>query len=524
MHKKYRRVLAFLLIFINTWMFSQSFLRSELTTSLTTPWEITYGPDDFLWVTENGGKVARIDPGTGAKTIVYTAPDYFAGSPSEQLSTCFQPMIGNGTLGLTLHPDFINPLTSNVFFVYSYNSGTTIAPSTKFKIVKLTWDAASSTVTAVSDLVTNLPAGYDHLGGRLLAVKQNNINYLYYTIGDNGISEDNSPTCYVPQTLNPNNLTYDINYKNGKIHRFNIDGTIPSSNPIAGNSIFTRGHRNPQGLVFNSSQNVLYSIEHGDRTDDEINILESGKNYGWKNVRGYHSDNNFGGESAFVASYTTNPLVMNDGLKEAFYSWCATPQPTSGTYSDWCTVAPSDGIYYSSNAVPGWNNSILVTTLKNGANTDQEVYVFKLQSNGLSLAPSTTVEPNPSKFFSIDQALNGRLRDIAISPDGTKIYLINNGGADRDKITVYTYDPTGIAQETDLQKIVVFPNPFTNEININNTNFISTIQIENVFGVKVKCIERDFEHINTEGLAKGVYVLRIYAQNNLFITKKVLKQ
>ncbi|MBK6641236.1 MAG: hypothetical protein IPG39_08325 [Bacteroidetes bacterium] len=85
---------------------AQVFNRSELTTQVNTPWEITFGPDNYLWLTESGGRVIRVDPVTGNKQIVYTAPDYFNGSPLEQWPLCFQPNIGAGTLGLALHPDF----------------------------------------------------------------------------------------------------------------------------------------------------------------------------------------------------------------------------------------------------------------------------------------------------------------------------------------------------------------------------------------------------------------------------------
>ncbi|HRD40005.1 MAG TPA: PQQ-dependent sugar dehydrogenase, partial [Bacteroidia bacterium] len=135
---------------------SQTFLRSELTTSLSTPWEITYGQDNYLWLTESGGRVSRIDPTVGTKTVVYTAADYFGGSAMEQSTLCFQPNIGAGTLGLTLHPDFPNVNSSYIYFVYSYNNGTVSAPDTKFKIVRLTWDVGSSSVIANTDLVTQL--------------------------------------------------------------------------------------------------------------------------------------------------------------------------------------------------------------------------------------------------------------------------------------------------------------------------------------------------------------------------------
>ncbi|UOQ69606.1 PQQ-dependent sugar dehydrogenase [Hymenobacter volaticus] len=327
-------------LFITFQSTAQTFMRTELPTGLSTPWEMTYGPDNFLWLTEAGGRVSRVNPTTGEKVVVYTAPDYFSGSPLEQSPYCFQPNVGTGTLGLALHPDFSASTTAYVYYVYSYNSGTTQAPKTQFKIVRLTWDATSQRVVANRDLVLNLPTGYDHLGGRLLAIKQNGIPFLYFTTGDNGISDANSPDCYVPQTSNPNNLAQDPAAKNGKVHRFNIDGTVPSDNPIPGNSFFTRGHRNPQGLMYNPVQNVVYDIEHGDRTDDEINVLVKGMNYGWKNVRGYHGDNNYPGEAAYIQAYVPHPLIANDQLKPAFYAWCAVPQPTNPNSADWCSVAP----------------------------------------------------------------------------------------------------------------------------------------------------------------------------------------
>jgi len=408
---------------------AQSFIRTELPTQLTSPWEIIYGPDGFLWITEAGGKVSRVDPVSGNKTVVYAAPDYFSGAAAEQLLLCGPPRdIGSGTLGMALHPDFTTPATAFIYFVYSYNSASAGAPVTKFKIERLTWNASTNSVTGNTTVVPLMPTGYGHLGGRLMIIKQNAVPYLFFTVGDNGISETNDPNCYSPQSTNPNNFTQDPNYKNGKVHRFNLDGSIPGGNPISGNSFYTRGHRNPQGLMYNPTQNIIYDIEHGDRTDDEINILEAGMNYGWKNVRGFHNDNNYVGESTYISSYVPNPAIANDALKEPIITWCSILQPTNPAFLDWCTVAPSDGIYYGSNGIPDWTNSLLVVTLKNCLSTDQEVYQFKLNAAGTGILPSTASDPNPQKFFGADQALNGRLRDITVSPDGTKIYLINNGG------------------------------------------------------------------------------------------------
>ncbi len=503
---------------------AQVFIRSELPTALDTPWEIIYGPDGFLWLTEKGGKVVRVDPVTGTKTIVYTASDYFGGSPLEKSPLCFQPDIGSGTLGMALHPDFMNAATSYIYFVYSYNSGTTSVPVTKFKIERLTWSAVSSSVIANTTMVLMMPTGYDHLGGRLMVIKQNNIPYLFFTVGDNGISETNSPTCYSPQSTNPNNFAQDPTYKNGKVHRFNIDGTIPANNPISGNSFYTRGHRNPQGLIFNPVQNIIYDIEHGDRTDDEINILEAGMNYGWKYVRGFHNDNNYPGENTFVTTYTPNPSIANDALKEPMFTWCTTAQPTNTVFLDWCTVAPSDGIYYGSTGIPDWTNSLLVVTLKNGLSTDQEVYQIKLNANGTGIVPSTSSDPNPRRFFGGDQALNGRLRDIAISPDGKKIYLINNGGNTPDKITMYTYDgPTGVVQTSEPGfNLSVYPNPSNGEVTISCTEGIRHLKLTNMLGEQVMELNPASGVVDLSTLSHGTYLLRIETITGKIVFRKIL--
>jgi len=295
---------------------------------------------------------------------------------------------------------------------------------------------------------------------------------------------------------------------------------------MAGNSFFTRGHRNPQGLIYNPAQNILYDTEHGDQTDDEINVLESGKNYGWKNIRGYHSDNNFPGEGTYASSYTLNPAITGDGLKEPLFSWCATAIPTSTNYLEWCTPAPTDGVYYSGNGIPGWDNSLLVVTLKNGTTTDPEVYKFKLDASGTSIVPSTTATPNPTRFFGGDKSLNGRLRDIAISPDGKKIFLINNKEANRDKITVYTYDvASGIEKNKDADtRLKIYPNPVSNFLNLETDLMFNNVRVFNVVGSCVISEEGNTRQIDVSTLTPGIYMLEFNMKNGNKITRKIVKQ
>jgi len=509
-------------LFILSTLHSQTFTRTELPTTLHIPWEIIYGPDDYLWISEDSGIVSRVNPLNGDKVVVYKADDYFAGDSSEQLALCFKPDIGHGTTGMALHPDFLNSNTPYIYYVYSYNSGTAQAPATKFKIVRLTWDIGIDSVIAHKDLVLNMPTGYDHLGGRLMAINREGIPYLFFTVGDNGISEQNSPTCYEPQSNNPNVHAQDPNFKNGKVHRFNIDGSIPADNPIPGNSFYTRGHRNPQGLMYNKDKDILFDIEHGDRTDDEINILDKGKNYGWKYVRGYH-DGLFPGELDFINNYVPNPQIAGDALVEAFFSWCAVTPPTEEDFLTWCTVAPSGGEYYNSDGIPEWKNSLLVVTLKNGTTTDQELYQFKLNPDGKSLVTSTAQNPNPKKFFGADQLLNGRLRDLAVSPDGKKIYLVNNFGDVLDHITVYTYQPTATHSVNTDQLFVLYPNPTQDILHVQSNENIESLEVYTIMGQQTIANQLYTDNVDISRLNPGMYFLKIKSEFNSPVIKSFVK-
>lgn len=504
-------LLLFCLVF-NLFSFGQSFIRTELPTVLSSPWEITYGPDGYLWISEKNGTIARVDPFTGSKNIVYTASEYFPGSPSEQLTLCHTPMIGAGTMGLALHPDFLINDSSFLYLFYSYNAGTALNPKTSFKIARIKWDSALQTAGNETTILENIPSGYDHLGGRLLAVKQANRNFLYVSIGDHGISEDNSPGCYIPSESNPNNFTQHPDSLNGKILRLNLNGSVPYDNPIPGNPMFTRGHRNPQGFAFNSEKELVYDIEHGDRTDDELNLLKAGMNYGWKTVRGFPEDESFPNEATVYANYTPHPLIANDRLVSPIFSWCTVPPPPGSPNSDWCTVAPSDGIYYGNKAIHQWKNSVLVTTLKDGTTTDKSVHLIRLSEDGTSLCNSTLL-PNHEILFAEDQSLNGRLRDITLSPDGRTVFLINNGGTDRDKITVYHYNPSADLLESEL---LMFPNPASTNLYFTAAVKLKQIQIFDSVGKLVWTLEsEDITGISISSLSDGVYSILALGEDQI---------
>ncbi|TDH21659.1 hypothetical protein EXU57_19345 [Segetibacter sp. 3557_3] len=441
------------------------FSRTLLTRGLNRPWEMLYGPDDMLWITQSNGRISRVNPNSGIVSPVYTAPDYFGGDPSMDVALlCGTYPVSAGTYGMGLHPDFIN--VPFIYYIYSYNAGTGSAPLSKFKVRRLTWNPITKTASNPLDIIPDLPLDLSHDGMRMLIISQGGMPYIYITAGDGSIDNDN---CYPPGN-NDNLRAQDWNSRFGKTLRYNIDGTIPASNPIPGSPVFTKGHRNALGLAYNPATGILYSSENGKSSDDEINILEKAKNYGWPKARGYHNDGNYPGESNFAANYT--PTITGDALREPIYSWCPSavtlpedPQDATKT----CVVAPSDMIYYGANAIPGFRNSLLVTALKNYNPAFRPgVYVFKLNSAGTALA-----EPEPQIVFSVPDSLSLRYRDITVSPDGRSIFICTDSwdGVD-NQILRFDYQ---VAQPSiTFSGKVLLQSPFNASSQLMNTTLNSS--------------------------------------------------
>ncbi len=303
-----------------------------LAQNLSHPWEILWGPDNFIWMTERGGKISRVNPANGSVNLIYTIPDVQSNGEG-------------GLLGMVLHPDFsANPY---VYVSYNYNNN-----GYKEKIVRFTYDG--STLSTPTILLDNIAAAGIHNGSRLLIYE----NKLYVTTGD---------AADQPSAQNINSL-------NGKVLRINLDGSIPADNPIANNPAWSWGHRNAQGVVF--AGNKLFSSEHGPDRDDEINVIEKGRNYGWPTVKGFCDENN-----------EQNFCVTNN-VKEPIKTW--TP-----------TAAVCGLEFYNNDAIPQWKNSLLVVALKNS-----RLYQIKLNA-------AQTEETETNEFFTNDY---GRMRDICVSP------------------------------------------------------------------------------------------------------------
>lgn len=323
-----------------------------LTENLSQPWEITWGPDDHIWMTERGGRVSRVNPQTGQATLLIAIKD--VKSQGE-----------GGLLGMALHPAFT--ITPHVFVAYNYdNSG-----NYREKIVRYSYNG--STLTDPLIILDNIAASNIHNGCRLVIIGDK----LFISTGD-------AANQSLPQ---------NTSVVNGKILRLNLDGSVPADNPIAGNPVWSYGHRNAQGLVY--ANNRLYSSEHGPDSDDEINIIEKGRNYGWPTVKGFCE----GGEQNFCST---------NNVKEPLKVW--TP-----------TIAVSGMDYYDKDLLPQWKHSLLVATLKNSR-------LVQLKLNNSHDGITETNDFFTNKY--------GRIRDVCIAPDG-KVYICTGNG-NNDKIVEIT--------------------------------------------------------------------------------------
>ncbi len=411
------------------------FASRVVASGLGSPWEIVWGPDAHLWVTERTARrIVRVDPRTGAIALAAT------------IDESYDPGLAwhEGLMGLALHPELLKGTGHDyVFVAYTYDADPGPAMARRFKVRRYTYHAATGTLGQPVDILTNLPAYVDHAGGRLAIGPDGK---LYLSKGDGGANFVNNPCLpNMAQDLPTaaQVAAHDWSAYVGKILRMNLDGTVPSDNPLLNgvrSHVYSYGHRNPQGLQFGPN-GLLYESEHGPGTDDELNLIVAGGNYGWPYVAGYRDDRGY----AFADwSHSTNPpcaslkfdefVVPPSVPQQRESAWAGTFNPPMRTFftvpadydqkaSGTATIAAGGLEVYSAGEIPGWATSILQTGMTMG-----RVYRVKLSADG-----RTAVGDNEELFRTAN-----RYRDIATAPDGRTFYLVtDNDGFGQ------TLDPSG---------------------------------------------------------------------------------
>lgn len=434
-------------------MQAQTFTVRTVKNNLFIPWEIIYGPDDHIWFTQKSGYICRTEPVTGATdTLHFESSNVVNGE--------------GGMLGMALHPDF--PNTPYIYVAHEYdNSGDYTE-----RIVRYTYDPVDDTLGNMITLLDDIVGAGIHNGCRLLIVGDK----LFITTGD-------AANQGLPQ---------DINSINGKILRINLDGSIPTDNPISGSPVWSWGDRNSQGLTYANGR--LYTSMHGSNSNDEVNIIVPGGNYGWPNVQG---DCDQPGEMTFC---------NDSNVIEPIYSW--TP-----------TLAVSGMEYYDHPMFAQWQNALAMTTLK-----DQDLYILKLDADFDSVISAIL----------IDTLGIGRIRDICISPVGS-IFLStsnsqSNGSNHIDRIVeLYdsSYVPVKVPANVKGNTLQIFPNPTKDMVTVSIKNVVVAgmdFNITNSVGQIVSEGKMSDKTISVKTLPAGLYQLRLTSRQGVVYTGKILKE
>lgn len=393
-----------------TWEVGNTTLTEyDLVTGIQIPWEILWGQDDYIWVTERRGKVLRVDPASGSYTEVLnmtgTIPNNGGGEP--------------GMLGMVQHPDFeTNPY---IYIVYNYGAGFNVSE----RLSRFEWNGSALVNEEI--LINNIPGSGIHNGSRLMITPDNKI---LMSTGDTGDGGDSSQ---------------DIDAINGKILRIELDGSIPSDNPNPASYVYSWGHRNSQGLCLGPN-GLIYSSEHGQSNNDEFNIIEAGRNYGWPFVEG-------------VCNTMSEMTYCTDlNVKEPLKTWSP-------------CIAVNGIEYYTHPAIPEWQNSVLMAVLGGlGANYER-LSVLHMSADGL------TIESEDQYFSSFNQ----RVRDICVNPYTGAVYVALNGpgypGSGPNIIKEFRnldyLSVENIAAPSEFIKL--FPNPVDDILNIQfSDGFLGT--------------------------------------------------
>ncbi len=326
-----------------------SFKLDLLQSGLVRPWSMAFISDGII-ITERQGKMKIYREGKVSE--ISGLPEI---SPGGQ----------GGLLDVVPSPSFSRD--REIFFTFSRagsgGRGTALASArlngTNLENVKILWEMEKKSSASV------------HFGSRIAFLKDGTI---IFTTGDRGDGD----------------RAQDLKDSAGKVHRINRDGSIPADNPFfnrkcAVKSIFSYGHRNPQGLAV-ADDGKIWLSEHGPQGGDEINIVQPGRNYGWPVItygRNY-------GIGTRIGEGTSKP-----GMEQPVIHW--TP-----------SIAPSGLDFYTGDLIPQWKGNLFSGALAGKRIVRMEISGKRIISQEILL-----------------QGIIGRIRDIRQGPDGY-IYILTD--------------------------------------------------------------------------------------------------
>jgi len=304
-------------------------------------------PNGSMLVSERSGRLRVIANGALDPLPIVGVPPVHTGSQA-------------GLFDVVLHPKF----AENHWIYLSYAAGTRAANGTRVARAQLE-DRVLRNLKVIFE-ATPLKDTNDHYGGRIAFLPDGT---FVLTVGEGFEYRERAQ---------------DLSCDFGKIVRLNQDGSIPKDNPFVGQAnvrpeIYSWGHRNQQGLVFDAQRGILWETEHGPRGGDELNVIVAKKNYGWPIIT-YGMDYS----GAYVSPYTQRP-----GLEQPVIYW--TP-----------SIAPSGLALYRGDKFPDWKGDLFV-----GALAYKHLRHVHLDGEGRVLSQEQLL---------VDK--HWRIRDVRESPDG----------------------------------------------------------------------------------------------------------
>ena len=342
---------------------------TQVATGLGIPWGMSFQSENEILFTERKGRLGIVNIESGEV-------NYLSGLPE---------IIANGQGGFM---DVAKPTNNEIadwtYFTYvkpidaAGNGETTLARAHISKDGIFDWQdlLVTHSLFGVIFDVTGIAWGSDrHFGSRIAF----DDTHLYFSVGDRG----NRP--------NGQNLETHA----GSILRLNVDGSVPQDNPFvdvegARNEIWSYGHRNPQGLVWDGVYQRLWSIEHGPRGGDELNLIERGGNYGWPII-------------SYGKEYASFRAVGEGTHKEGM------EQPKKFYIP---SIAPGSLMQYTGDAFPEWKGNLFAGALKL-----RHINRIELDQKGNAIAEERLMED-----------LNERIRALLESPEGW-IYFSTDSGS-----------------------------------------------------------------------------------------------
>ena len=337
-------------------------LKSEkIIDGLGVPWGMAFISPTELLITERSGSVLLFNLETSKKVILENTPNVMHDGQG-------------GMLDVAISPDYKK--TGWIYFTYvkEYSGeGATVLARAKLKNNKLSeWKDLLVSKSRTSKSY--------HFGSRITF---DNNGHVFFGIGDRGVR---------PNAQNLSNHA-------GSIIRLNLDGSIPQDNPYVNKKgvlpeIWSYGHRNPQGLVFDTKYNRLWEIEHGSRGGDEINLIKPEANYGWPEI-------------SYGKEYW-GPIAVGEGTHRK-----GMEQPVK-VYIP--SIAPGSLILYSGETLSGWKGNLLSGALKL-----RHINRIELNEKGEAIKEERLLKSLDERIRALAQSPQGW---IYFSTDSGKIYRI----------------------------------------------------------------------------------------------------